>query len=148
MNTNNETLIQKDVHRVNTRWGGKMYFESLVNDHFINMDKLPEYGGEGKGPRPKPLILSAIAGCTGMEIVSILEKMRLKIESLEIDVTGELNDELPKIYKSVHIVCKVKGQNDDKQKIERAIQLATEKYCGVLAMVRHFAAVTSEIKFL
>jgi len=148
MNTNNETLSQKDVHRVSTRWGGKMYFESLVNDHFICMDKLPAYGGEGKGPRPKPLILSAIGGCTGMEIVSILEKMRLKVENLEIDVTGELNDEQPKIYKSVHLVFKVKSPNSDKQKIERAIQLATEKYCGVLAMVRHFATITSEIKFL
>ncbi len=148
MNTNNETLIPKDVHRVSTRWGGKMYFESLVNDRFIYMDKLPEHGGESKGPRPKPLILSAIAGCTGMEIVSILEKMRVKIEGLEIDVSGQLTDTQPKIYKSVRIVFKVKGQNDDKQKIERAIHLATEKYCGVLAMVRHFATVTSEIKFL
>ncbi|HKR07216.1 MAG TPA: OsmC family protein [Bacteroidia bacterium] len=144
---NNGTLIEKDIHHSNTKWDGKMHFESSVNDHVIHFDKLAKHGGDNIGPRPKLLILSAIGGCTGMEIVSILEKMRLKIQGLEIDVAGELNDEQPKIYKSVHIVFKLKSLTRDKQKIERAILLATEKYCGVLAMVRHFATVTSEIKF-
>ena len=148
MNNNTTFEIEKDIHVARTTWNRKMHFESSVNDHIIHFDKLPIHGGEDKGPRPKPLILSAIGGCTGMEIVAILEKMRLKIEGLEIEVTGELNDEQPKIYKSVHIVFKVTSQNPEKQKIERAVHLATEKYCGVLAMVRHFAQVTSKIKFL
>lgn len=147
MDANNETLAKKDVHKVSTRWNGKMHFESSVNDHIIHFDKLEIHGGENKGPRPKPLILSAIGGCTGMEIIAILDKMRLKIERLEIDVVGELNDGQPKIYKSVHIIFKVKCQNEEKLKVERAISLATEKYCGVVAMVKHFAEVTSEIQF-
>jgi putative redox protein len=148
MITNNETLIQKDIHQVTTKWKGKMHFESLANDHTIHIDKLALHGGEDKGPRPKQLMLSAIAGCTGMEIVSILEKMRLTIDSLEIDVAGELTDGQPKMYKSVHIIFKVKSSNPDKIKIERAINLSFDKYCGVVAMFRQFAKVTSEIQFL
>src|SRR5258705_12883915 len=104
MNTNDMTLVQKDIHHTNTKWDGKMHFESSVNNHIIHFDKLAEFDGDDAGPRPKPLILSAIGGCTGMEIVSILEKMRVKIEGLEIEVDGELNNEQPKIYKSVHII--------------------------------------------
>ncbi len=142
-----ETL-KKDFHRVTTKWRGNMHFESAVNDHVIHLDKMPQHGGENFGPRPKPLILAAVGGCTGMEVLAILEKMRLRIEMLEIDVTGELNDGQPKIYKAVHLIVKVKAGHSPVQKVERAILLATEKYCSVVAMVRHFAAVTTEIIFL
>src|SRR3954471_24952762 len=108
MDINSSTLTQKDIHQVNTKWNGKMHFESSANDHIIHVDKLPAHGGEDKGPRPKQLMLSAIGGCTGMEIISILEKMRLKIDKLEIDVTGELTVGQPKMYKSVHLIFKVK----------------------------------------
>jgi putative redox protein len=148
MITNNETLVQKDLHHVNTKWSGKMHFESSANDHIIHLDKLPAHGGEDKGPRPKQLMLCAIGGCTGMEIISILEKMRLKIDEMEIAVTGELTDGHPKMYKSVHIIFKVKSLIHDKVKIEKAITLAVEKYCGVVAMFRQFARVTSQIEFL
>lgn len=147
MANNSTSLGEKDIYFTRTTWNGKMHFESSVDNHIINFDKLPLHGGEDKGPRPKPLILSAIGGCTGMEIVSILEKMRLKIQRLEIEVTAELTEGQQKIYKSVHIIFNVQSQSSDRQKIKRAIHLA-EKYCGVLLMVRQFAKVTSEIKFL
>ena len=148
MLSNENNLVQKDLHHVNTKWKGKMLFESLANDHIIHLDKLEKHGGDNKGPRPKPLILAAIGGCTGMEIVSIVEKMRLQIDEMEIDVTGELTDSQPKMYKAVHVIFKIKSKNPEKAKIERAIILAVDKYCGVVAMVRQFANVTSEILFL
>lgn len=138
----------KDTHHVNTIWKGKMHFESLANDHIIHLDKLEKHGGENFGPRPKPLILSAIGGCTGMEIMSILEKMRITIEQLDIDVTGELTETQPKMYKAVHIIFNVKCASENKSKTERAINLAINKYCGVVAMVRQFAIVTYDIWFL
>ena len=147
MTIKNETPVIKDIHHVTTTWDKGMHFESLANDHVVHMDKLAIHGGENKGPRPKSLILSAIGGCTGMEIIAILEKMRLKIDGLEIDVTAELNDGQPKTYRSIHIIYKVKSAEPDKEKIERAISLVEEKYCGVLAMVRSFAEVTSEIQY-
>ncbi len=124
-----------------------MHFESSANDHIIHIDKLPAHGGEDKGPRPKQLMLSALGGCTGMEIISILDKMRLKIDEMEIDVAGELTDGQPKMYKSVHMIFKIKSFNSDKLKIERAINLSVDKYCGVVAMFRQFAKVTFEIQF-
>lgn len=138
----------RDIHHVSTIWKGKMHFECLVNEHIIHLDKLEKHGGDNYGPRPKPLLLTAIGGCTGMEIISILEKMRLAIEQLEIDVDGEVTEGQPKMYKAVHIVFKVKGISQDKLKIERAITLAVEKYCGVVAMVKQFAKVYFEIKFV
>jgi putative redox protein len=149
---NNQTTsvspsAKRDLHVVNTMWSGKMHFECDVNDHVVHLDKIHRHGGEDRGPRPKPLLLAAAGGCTGMEIISILEKMRLKIFQLDIEATGELNDEVPKIYKSVHLIFKVRCEAAAQKKILRAIALACEKYCGVIAMLRRFAAVTTEVVF-
>ncbi len=138
---------KKDIHHVSTTWKSKMHFKCLANDHIIHLDKLEKHGGENHGPRPKPLILVAIGGCTGMEIISILDKMRLRVEELQIEVTGELTETLPKMYKEVDILFNLKASEDEKAKIERAINLAVEKYCGVVAMVRHFAKVRYTIQF-
>ncbi|MFI5218730.1 MAG: OsmC family protein [Bacteroidia bacterium] len=145
---NTATTISKDVHNVSTSWKGKFHFESLADGHSIHLDKGTEHGGDGTGPTPKPLILSAIGGCTGMEIISILDKMRVHIHQLNIDVTGELTDTHPKIYKSVDVIFNIGGEERDKSKIEKAIQLAWEKYCGVIAMVKKFAEATYEIKYI
>jgi putative redox protein len=145
----NKTMstLKKDIHHVHTNWNGKMNFSSTLDEHTITMDKLEQHGGDNLGARPKAFILSALSGCTGMEIIAILEKMRLKIEGLSIEVFGELTDTIPKMYKSVHITFTVKAENPDKEKIERAINLAVDKYCGVVAMVRKFATLSSEINY-
>jgi len=148
MSTEKEAGILKDLHHVTTSWKGNMHFECLADNHIITLDKLEIHGGNDLGGRPKALILAAMGGCTGMEIVAILAKMRLKMEGLEISITGELNNEQPKIYKSVHLLYQVRSRLEDREKIERAIRLATDKYCGVVAMVRHFATVTFEISFI
>jgi putative redox protein len=145
---NNEKIAGKDVHEVLTRWNSGMHFTSRVNNHDIELDKLPQHGGNDTGPRPKPLILSAAAGCVGMELISILEKMRVTVSNLELNVSGELNEGQPKMYKTVSVQIKVNCRENDKEKVSKAIHLATEKYCGVLAMIRHFATVDVETIFL
>lgn len=139
--------IKKDIHSVNTQWDSRMHFTSLVNDHLIHMDKLPQHGGDNFGPRPKPLILAAIGGCVSMEVIAILDKMRIKIAGLEIQVDGELSEEQPKMYKIIDMKLLVKSAASDKEKIERAIHLAMDKYCGVVAMARKFATINSQIIF-
>ena len=146
--TANSSTVNKDIHEVSTSWKGKMHFESLANNHIVHLDKLEKHGGEDLGPRPKQLILSAMGGCLGMEIISTLEKMRVKIESLDLDVTGELSETQPKVYTAVHMLIKVKCETSCRPQIERAISLSNEKYCGVMDMVRHFAKVTMEIRYL
>lgn len=139
--------IKKDIHQVITKWHEKMHFTSDVNEHTIHLDKLLQHGGDNFGTRPKPLILSAIGGCAGMEIMGILDKMRLKIDTFEIDVSGELTETHPKMYKEINLKITIKCATIDHQKIERAVHLAIDKYCGVIAMARRFANVHTEINF-
>ncbi len=143
-----ETEKEKEQHHVKTTWQNKMDFIAEVNAHQVHMDKLEQHGGNDLGPRPKPLILAAIAGCAGMEINSILQKMRINFESFEIDVHGELSNDIPKIYTQVHIHFSIKSQNPEKDKIEKAIHLTVDKYCGVIAMVKHFAKVSIQISHI
>lgn len=137
-----------DVHRVATTWMGKMHFASSVNNHTIHIDKLKVHGGDDRGPRPKQLLLSAAAGCVGMELMAILEKMRIEIDSLEINVSASLSDSVPKVYKAVHLEFLVKCNFEDHAKFEKALNLTLEKYCGVIAMFRNFASVTHEIQYV
>jgi putative redox protein len=131
---------------VKTRWLNKMTFESKVGDHTIILDADPKVGGNNKGTRPKPLILTSLAGCTGMDVVSLLNKMRVNFKDLEIDVKGELTSEHPKYYHKIHIIYKLKGKDIDRSKVEKAVQLSQDKYCGVLAMIRKAAEISFEIR--
>lgn len=137
-----------DVHRVATTWMGKMHFASSVNNHTIHMDKLKVQSGDDRGPRPKQLLLSAAAGCVGMELIAILDKMRIGIDALDINISASLSESIPKIYKEVHLDFLVKCSVEDRAKFEKAIALTLEKYCGVIAMFRNFASVTHNIQYV
>jgi len=98
-----------------------------------------------KGPRPKTLMLVALAGCTGMDVVSILKKMRVDLEGLRIWVEGELTKEHPKHYSSMKVIYEFKGKNLPMDKLEKAVKLSEETYCGVSAVYRKAMALSSEI---
>jgi putative redox protein len=89
---------------ININWQGDMSFDAVVNGHHIVLDAVAAVGGKDQGPRPKPLILVALAGCTGMDVVSILDKMRVKPDALNIEVEGELTEEHPRYYHKLHII--------------------------------------------
>jgi len=125
-----------------------MNFEAEVNDHLIILDTDEAAGGENKGPKPKTMLLASLAGCTGMDVISILKKMRIEPEYFNIVVEGELTEEHPKYYKTIHITYEIKGENLEIDKIEKAIQLSQEKYCGVTAMLNKAAEITFEIKII
>lgn len=101
------------------------------------------------GFRPKALILSSLAGCTGIDIVDLLKKMRVEFSDFSIKVTGDLTEEHPKIYDKVGLTYTIRLANaDDKDKMQKAVNLSQEKYCGVTAMVKSFAALTVNIEYL
>ncbi len=125
-----------------------MMFHSKVNGHDIFLDADISAGGTDKAPRPKPLMLVALAGCTAMDVVSLLNKMRVPFDYFNVKVTAQLTTEHPKVYSKVHIVYQIKGQDIDKSKVEKAVNLSQEKYCGVSAMFRKFAEVSFEIEYL
>jgi putative redox protein len=129
-------------------WKGNMSFEGEVNGHKLMLDTDSAAGGEDKGPRPKPLMLLALAGCTGMDVVSILKKMRVDLNDFNIKVSANLTKEHPMIYSTMHIIYEFKGKNLDPEKINKAISLSQERYCGVSAMYKEFLKLTHEIKII
>ena len=133
---------------IKTQWLGNMLFNADTLGGTFKIDAAKESGGEGKGVRPKALMLTSLAGCTGMDIVSLLKKMRAEVDHLEIDVAGELSDEHPKIYNKVSLEYRFYGKDFKKDKIEKAVQLSAEKYCGVMEMFRQFAEISTTLKYI
>lgn len=135
-------------HIVNTSWSEDMAFHSFIDHHSIILDAQVENGGRDAGPSPKKLLLSALAGCTGMDVVAILQKMRVSLTGLNIIVEAEMTEDHPKHYSSFHIIYEFSGNDLEIAKLEKAVTLSQEKYCGVSFMFRQFAKISSEIKIV
>jgi putative redox protein len=133
-------------HTVNTSWKGNMQFDALVSGHTVAMDASPEFGGQDKGSRPKELLLASVAGCTGMDVVELLKKMRVDVREFDLEVNADVSEDHPKVYTRLHIIYKLKGNNIDPAKVKKAVDLSQEKYCGVSAMLRKAMEVTYEIQ--
>ncbi|WP_320112753.1 OsmC family protein [Draconibacterium orientale] len=133
---------------VKVSWKDKMAFEAEVNGHKIMLDAAEAVGGEDRGPRPKPLMLTALAGCTGMDVISILKKMRVEVEDFDVTVEGDLTDEHPKQYYKMNVIYTFKGKDLPLEKLKKAVSLSEERYCGVSALYRKVIEVTSEIKII
>lgn len=131
---------------VSINWTGNMSFETEMNGHKIVLDADETVGGQNKGPRPKQFMLTALAGCTGMDVVSILKKMRVEIEDLQVIVDGDLTEEHPKYYKNMHVTFQFKGKDLPMEKLEKAVNLSEDRYCGVSALYKQVIPVTTEVK--
>ena len=125
-----------------------MAFEASVGEFKLMLDAEPSVGGTNQGPRPKPLTLVSLAGCTGMDVISILRKMRVEPSYFNIAVEGELTEEHPKTYFKIHLVYEFKGENLPVEKLEKAVSLSQDRYCGVSELLRKGAELTYEIKIL
>ena len=132
---------------IETQWKGDMKFESDVLGHKIVMDAGTESGGQDGGARPKPLMLVALAGCTGMDVVSILKKMRVEYEGLSIAVEADAREDHPKYYEAMKVIYTFKGKDLPKEKIERAVKLSQDEYCGVSALYKKAIDLDYEIRY-
>lgn len=133
---------------VTTSWKKNLLFESNnPSGHTLLMDTSFESGGNEVGYRPKALMLSSLAGCSGLDVIMILDKMRAKVNNFEIKIEAELTEEHPKYYKRVHVDYHFYGTELDEEKINKAVTLSVEKYCGVMEMFRQFAEVTTKNHF-
>ncbi len=137
-----------EKHEINVHWSGNMAFEAEVNGHRFMLDAAEAVGGENRGPRPKPLMLTALAGCTGMDVISILKKMRVDVEDFNVKVEGDLTDEHPKQYSKMNVIYEFKGQDLPLEKLKKAVSLSEERYCGVSALYKKAIEITSEIKII
>ena len=108
-----------------------MAFEADINGHSLMMDAPDEAGGKDRGPRPKPLMLASLAGCTGMDVVGILKKMRVAFTGFDILIEAEATEEAPKHYKKMKVIYEFTGKDLPEDKLKKAVELSREKYCGV-----------------
>ncbi|MEA1976122.1 MAG: OsmC family protein [Bacillota bacterium] len=131
-----------------TKWKGNMAFEAEITGHKVLMDADSKFGGEDRGPRPKPLLIAALTGCTGMDVASILKKMRVEYDSLEIKTEADLTEEHPKTYKKMNLIYEFIGKELPVKKIEKAVKLSQERYCGVSALFEKGMELTYEIKLI
>jgi putative redox protein len=133
---------------INLEWLENMAFKTQVNGHELILDTSSEGGGEDRGPRPKILMMVALAGCTGMDVVSILRKMRVEVEGFNVRVEGELTEEHPKHYTSMKVIYEFKGKDLPLDKLEKAVNLSEERYCGVNATYKKAMEITTEIRIV
>ena len=131
---------------VQVSWLENMAFEAEINGHKIILDASEEVGGENRGPRPKPFLLTALAGCTGMDVVSILGKMRVNLDGFNVIVEGDLTEEHPKQFYKMNVIYEFAGKDLPLEKLQKAVSLSEERYCGVSAMFRKSIEITSEIR--
>lgn len=123
--------------KVKARKTGKISFDIEQDGFTYVVDAHPMHGGEGRGPSPKGLLLGGLVGCTGMDVVSILQKMHLEYDDLEISAEAEQTEEHPVVFKSITLIFRFKGSDDiDTNKIKRAVELSETRYCGVSAMLK------------
>lgn len=134
-------------HKITTNWKGNMLFDSdNPSGHHVLMDTDVE-GKTREGLSPKALMLSSLAGCSGLDVVSILDKMKIDTYDLKMEVEGLLTDEHPKYYHTVILDYHFTGKDLNEEKINRAVQLSIEKYCGVMEMFRRFSEVKTNVYF-
>ncbi|MEO5944767.1 MAG: OsmC family protein [Ferruginibacter sp.] len=132
-----------DIHFVTTSFDEDVSFTAYINSHPVKMDSSGNLGSS-----PKRLMLASLAGCTGVDIVLILDKMKVAYSDFSIDTEATLTETDPKIYNWVKLTYKIKLEEKDHAKMERAVSLSQDKYCGVSAMFKAFATVETEIVYL
>ena len=126
-------------------WKSGRTFDSFQDGHHLALDLPVTSGGTDSGPKPKTLLLTALGGCTAMDVVSILDKMRVGLSGLKIHAGAELTEDHPKIFKSIHLKYIFGGADLPMDKLEKAVTLSMDKYCGVGAMLAKACPITWEI---
>lgn len=123
--------------KVKIRRGEGLSFTGIGDTgHYVMMDTEKRFGGMEGASKPKELFLMALAGCTGMDVASILDKMRIAVDKFEVSIDADMAEEHPKVFTKIQLEYRLWGENIDKDKVEQAIELSETKYCAVSAMIR------------
>ena len=135
------------IHEIQTQWMGKMQFNASVNGHTIIMDAPERIGGDNNGPIPKPFILTALSGCTGMDIAAILRKAQKPVDDFNMRISGEISKHPPIEYTAIHIIYEFRGPEENRQAALDAVTASQEKYCGVSSMLKKILPLTWEVSY-
>lgn len=126
---------------------GGMAFDTVIDGHTLTIDADPDFGGKDSGPKPKPLLLLSLSGCTGMDVVSLMNKMRVEYADFQVTVDAELTDEHPKYYHKIHLIYSLKTKPEYHEKVKKSVTLSQERYCGISYMLSKSSELTHEIDF-
>jgi len=128
-------------------WKGNMKFSGMSGSgHEVMMDSATDHGGEDSAARPKEMVLHGLGGCTAMDVISILKKMRIEPGEFRVEINADQTEEHPMVFKKIHLKYIFKG-NLDHDKAQKAVALSQTKYCGVSEMLRHSAEISYEIVY-
>ena len=134
---------------ISVNWvDGMLMVGKSHSGHSITMDGPPEIGGENLGVRPMEMLLLGVAGCTMIDVVTTLKKMRQDLTNCETKLSAERADKHPKVFTDIHIQFIVKGQDLDPKKVEKAITLSAEKYCSASIMLGETASITHDFEIV
>ena len=134
---------------ISVNWvDGMLMVGKSHSGHSITMDGPPEIGGDNLGVRPMEMLLMGVAGCTMIDVVTTLKKMRQELTHCETKVNAERADDHPKVFTNIHIQFLVKGNDLDSKKVEKAITLSAEKYCSASIMLGKTASISHDFEIL
>ncbi len=133
--------------KVEVKWIDEMAFEASLHDntHKIVIDATAAVGGRNLGPRPKSLLLVSLGGCTAMDVISMLKKMRVTPDYFNVEVEGELTEEHPKYFHTITVNYIFRGKDLPMDKLEKAVNLSQDRYCGVSEMLRKSSKIIHNI---
>ena len=134
-------------HKVEALWMGRMRFNALVNGHTLVMDAPERVGGDDAGPVPKPFLLTALAGCTGMDVVGLLRKQGIQLDHFGVDVTGELSTTSPMVYIHVHLIYDAQGDPAHRDATLAVVLRSQHEVCGVSHMLKKALPVTWAVRY-
>lgn len=133
---------------VDVEWKQGLTFEAHQQEQTYTIVSSVPDDGQPKGISPKQMLLTALAGCTGMDVASLLPKLRVPFTSLRVRVTGELTSDHPKVYSTMHVVYEIGASEEFLPQVEKAVDMSSTKYCGVSAMLGKASTITHEIVML
>jgi putative redox protein len=131
------------VENASVRLESGMHFVGDAGGFRVDVDADEGFGGEGGGAQPMRLLLLGVAGCTAMDVISILRKKRQPVSGLEVEARGGRVDGHPRVYRAIEVIYRVRGRGVDPRAVERAIELSEARYCPAIAMVGQAAAIKS-----
>jgi putative redox protein len=135
------------THHSSVDWKHELTFDAHQNKQTFTLVSSTSNTTE-PGISPKNMLLTALAGCTAMDVASLLPKMRVPFTTLRVRVDGELTDEHPRVYKNINMIYEVGTSEEFRPQVERAIAKSTETYCGVHAMLSKGSMITHDLIFV
>jgi putative redox protein len=135
--------------KTTTKWVEALAFDATADSgHTVRIDTSVEGGGLGSGMNPKKMLLGSLCGCSGMDVVEILHKMKVKFTKFEMEAEAEQTEDHPKVFKFINMIYRIDVAPEDLDKVKRAVSLSQEKYCGVSAMLAKHCAINYTIELI